>query len=276
MTLDAHQHFWHYDAARHTWMDDSMTVIQRDFMPADLMPELQANGIEGCVAVQADQTEAETHFLLQLAGDYSFIKKVVGWVDLRSSAVEARLHHFSDFEKLAGFRHIVQSEPDVDFLLRKDFCHGIASLEKHGFTYDLLVFPRHLPAVLQLVQRFPRQKFVIDHLAKPAIRTGRFDDWAALMRSIAQHENVWYKVSGLVTEAHWHSWRYEDFVPYLDLVAETFGPQRLLFGSDWPVCLLAGSYGEVLSIVQQYFQHFSSTEKNAVMGGNAAKFYTRI
>ncbi len=270
--LDTHVHFWQFDPVRDAWIDDSMKVLQRDFLPTDLLPELIANGISGCVAVQADQSKAETHFLLQLSENQDFVKKVVGWVDLRSPDVSQRLAYFSQFEKLAGFRHVVQGEADVNFLLRKDFCRGLAALEPHGFTYDILVFPHQLGAVLEFVQLFPRQKFVIDHLAKPYIKDGYFDGWAALMREIAKHENVYCKVSGMVTEADWQGWKYEDFVPYLDLVTEAFGAQRLMFGSDWPVCLLGGSYTDVTGVVRRYF---SGAELAAVMGENGLRFYEK-
>jgi len=267
--LDTHVHFWQFDPVRDAWIDDSMSVIRRDFLPVDFELEMQANGIEGCVAVQADQSEAETHFLLQLAENHDFIKKVVGWTDLRSPDISERLDYFSQFEKLAGFRHIVQGEQDVNFLLRKDFCRGIAALEQHGFTYDILVFPHQLGAVLEFVRRFPNQKFVIDHLAKPYIKDGFFDGWAALMREIAKHENVYCKVSGLVTEAEWNGWKYADFVPYLDLVTEAFGIERLMYGSDWPVCLLGGSYGEVMGIFGRYY----SEREWAVSEESGREFY---
>lgn len=271
--LDTHVHFWQYNPVRDAWIDDSMKVLQRDFLPADLEPEHAAHGISGCVAVQADQSEAETHFLLQLAENHDFIKKVVGWTDLCSPDVAERLVYFSQFEKLAGFRHIVQGEADVNFLLRNDFCRGVSALAAHSFTYDILVFPHQLGAVLEFVRRFPNQKFVIDHLAKPYIWDGHYDGWATLMREIAKHENVYCKVSGMVTEADWQGWKYENFVPYLDLVTEAFGPQRLMFGSDWPVCLLGGSYGDVVGIVRRYFANFSAVEQAGVMGGNGVGFY---
>ncbi|MBI5914682.1 MAG: amidohydrolase family protein [Bacteroidetes bacterium] len=271
--LDTHVHFWQYNPVRDAWIDDSMQVLQRDFLPADLEPKLAAHGISGCVAVQADQSEAETHFLLQLADIYDFIKKVVGWTDLRSPYVAERLAYFSQFEKLAGFRHIVQGEADVNFLLRKDFCRGVAGLEAPGFTYDILVFPHQLGAVLEFVRRFPNQKFVIDHLAKPYIRDGYYDGWAALMLEIAGEENVCCKISGMVTEADRHGWKQDDFRPYLDLVTEAFGTRRLMFGSDWPVCLLAGSYGDVTGVVRRYFGSFSADEQAGIMGRNAMEFY---
>lgn len=271
--FDTHVHFWQFEPVRDAWIDDSMQVLRRDFLPIDLKGELRANGITGCVAVQADQSETETHFLLQLAESNDFIKKVVGWVNLRAPDVPARLEYFSQFEKLAGFRHIVQGEQDVNFLLRKEFCRGIAALEQHGYTYDILVFPHQLGAVLEFVRRFPNQKFVIDHLAKPYIKDGFFDGWATLMQEIAKHENVYCKISGMVTEADWQAWKYEDFVPYLDLAAEAFGTSRLIFGSDWPVCLLGGSYGGIMQMVGQYLKNFSEVERKAVLEGNGHHFY---
>lgn len=272
--LDTHVHFWQFDPVRDAWIDDSMRVIRRDFLPADLEAEMRANGVSGCVAVQADQSETETEFLLQLAESHAFVKKVVGWADLVSPAIAERLDYFSQFEKLAGFRHIVQGEADVNFLLRKDFCRGIAALAPHGFTFDILVFPHQLGAVLEFVRKFPNQRFVLDHLAKPYIKDGYFDGWAAMVREIAKHENVSCKLSGMVTEAAWQGWKYGDFVPYLDLATAAFGAQRLMFGSDWPVCLLGGSYGEVLGIVQRFFQDFSQGEQAAIFNNNGKNFYT--
>ncbi len=273
MVIDAHQHFWKYDRIRHAWIDDSMTSLRRDFMPADLEPLLTAQSIDGCVAVQADQTEEETDFLLELAKQHAFIKGVVGWVDLRAENIEARLEHFSQFEKLKGFRHIVQGEADVNFLLRAPFRRGISRLQDFGFTYDVLVFPHQLGAVLEFVRAFPDQPFIIDHLAKPYIKDGFFDGWSTLMRAIARQENVWCKISGMVTEANWSNWKYDDFVPYLDLVFETFGPRRLIYGSDWPVCLLGGNYEEVKGIIDRYTASLSPGERQLLWGENAVAVY---
>ena len=275
MIMDAHQHFWQYDPVRDAWIDDSMKVIQRDFLPDDLKPDLDPNGVEGCVAVQADQSEAETDFLLQLAEKHDFIKAVVGWVNLRATGLDRQLEYYSSNKKLAGFRHVVQGEKDVNFLLREDFCRGISALEPYGFTYDILVFPHQLGAVLEFVRRFPNQKFVIDHLAKPYIRDGYFDGWATLMREIAKEENVFCKISGMITEADWHHWKYEDFLPYLDQVTTSFGIERLMYGSDWPVCLVAGGYDAVIGIVRRYFDNFTTGEKAKVFGENALRFYER-
>lgn len=273
MILDAHQHFWKFDPVRDAWIDNSMRILQRDFLPPELKQVLSENGVDGCIAVQADQSETETRFLLDLAAEYDFVKGVVGWVDLRAANIGARLDYFAQFPKLKGFRHIVQGEADVNFMLRPAFRRGMALLEKHGLTYDILVFPHQLGAALELVKSCPNQKFVIDHLAKPYIKDRFFDGWAALMRELSRCDNVWCKVSGLVTEADWAHWKYEDFVPYLDLAFETFGPRRLMYGSDWPVCLLGGSYCEVRGILTRYLESFTAAEKDMVWGQNAIDFY---
>ena len=250
-----------------------MLVLQRDFLPTELEKTLAAHGVDGCVAVQADQSEAETHFLIELAVQHDFIKGIVGWVDLRAENIEERLAYFADFPKTKGFRHIVQGESDVNFMLRPDFKRGIASLEKFGFTYDILVFPHQLGAALELAKTFPNQKFVIDHLAKPYIKDGYLEGWAVLMREISRCENVWCKLSGMVTEADWAHWQYENFVPYLDLVCASFGTARLMFGSDWPVCLLGGSYGETKGVLEKHLHTFSPQEQAKIWGGNALEFY---
>jgi L-fuconolactonase len=273
MKIDSHQHFWKYHPVKDAWISDGMKVIQRDFLPADLYPLLEKNNIDGCIAVQADQSEYETHFLLLLAKENDFIKGVVGWIDLRAANLEARLEHFFQFKKLKGFRHIVQGEPEVDFLLQEDFCKGIAKLAKYNFTYDLLIFPKHLPVAVEFVKRFPNQKFVIDHLAKPDFRQTDFTEWEKGMREIARYPNVMCKVSGLVTEADWNNWKEADFTYCLDVVTEVFGINRLMFGSDWPVSLLAASYGESCDIVEHYFSKFSNEEQDKLWGGNAIEFY---
>lgn len=270
--IDAHQHFWHYHPVRHQWINDEMAVIRKDFLPADLAPVLAANGLAGCVAVQADQTEAETDFLLQLANNNDFIKGVVGWVDLRSPQLEQRLAHYAQHKKLKGFRHILQGEAP-EFMLQPSFLEGIQQLHKYNFTYDILIFPQHLSAALQLVKQFPDQAFVIDHIAKPYIKAGLVEEWKRGMALMAQYPNVLCKVSGMVTEADMQQWKEADFTPYLDAVTESFGVNRLMYGSDWPVCLCAGSYRQVLDIVQHYFAGFSADEQQAVFAGNAASFY---
>lgn len=271
--IDSHQHFWKYHPVKDAWISDDMNVIQRDFLPVDLLPLLQENDIDGCIAVQADQSEEETHFLLELAKDNDFIKGVVGWIDLRNPNLKSRLDYFSQFKKLKGFRHIVQAEIEDDFLLRDDFCQGISLLESFSFTYDILILPKHLKVVLKFVQRFPYQKFVIDHLAKPNFKQTDFTDWEKGIRELASCPNVYCKVSGLVTEADWDSWSKTDFTYCLNVVTEAFGINRLLFGSDWPVSLLAASYTQTCEIVENYFSKFSSEEQEKIWNGNAIEFY---
>ena len=273
MRVDSHQHFWHYHPVRDAWITDEMAVLKRDFLPADFLPELRANGIDACVAVQADQSEEETRFLLDLAEKHREIAGVVGWVNLLDERVEERLEYFSHFRKLRGFRHIVQAEPDDRFLMRKEFLRGVGMLSRFGFTYDILIYARHLSVAAEFVQQFPSQKFVVDHMAKPQIKALELDDWSRGMRAIAKHPNVWCKVSGLVTEADWKRWTCDDFRPYLDVVFEAFGFDRLMFGSDWPVCLLGSNYRNVKAIVDDYTQSFSAIDKENIFGGNAIRFY---
>lgn len=273
MKIDAHQHFWRYKSARDAWITDQMAVLKRDFLPEEFAEECAANGIDASVAVQVDQSENETSFLLKLAQKSRHIAGVVGWVDLVSPRVVQRLEHFSHFEKLRGFRHLAQAEKDDRFIAREDFVKGVAQLRQFGFTYDILVYARQLPAAVELASRVPEQRFVIDHLAKPEIKAKRIAPWAAQMREIAQNRNVFCKVSGMVTEADWHQWKPEDFTPYLDVVFEAFGAERLMFGSDWPVCLLVASYRQVKKVIEDYVKGYSEADKGKIFGGTAARFY---
>ncbi|MBC6698593.1 amidohydrolase family protein [Hymenobacter puniceus] len=271
--IDAHQHFWHFDARRDTWITPDMVAIQRDFLPSDLEPLLHRHGLDGCVAVQASQSTAETEFLLELAARHDFIRGVVGWVDLQAENVAEQLAHYAQFDKLKGFRHILQGETDRALMLRPDFRRGIAALQPHGFTYDLLIQPDQLPFAAKLAAEFPHQLFVLDHLAKPLIKAGELEPWRRELQALAAHENVVCKVSGLVTEADWQHWAPQDFRPYLDVVFDAFGPARVLFGSDWPVCNVAGSYGRVVELVQDYVTRFSVAEQAGFWGENAARVY---
>jgi len=273
MRIDSHQHFWHYDPGRDGWITKEMAVLKRDYLPAELNEQMHANRIDRCVAVQVDQSETETQFLLNLTDQHPEIAGVVGWVNLLDKNVGARLEHWSAFEKLRGFRHIVQAEPDDRFMLGKDFLHGISCLARHNFTYDILIYARQLPAASELARRFPSQKFVVDHIAKPAVKAKEIDSWARDIRTLAGSSNVHCKVSGLVTEADWRSWSTDDLKPYLDVVFEAFGTDRLMFGSDWPVCLLAASYSQVNNVVEQYTRDLSASEKEKIFGLNAARFY---
>lgn len=272
MTIDAHQHFWHYDPVRDSWITDEMAVIQRDFLPADLEPVLAENGIDGCVAVQASQSEEETLFLVNMAQNYDIVKGVVGWVDLQSSTLSERLQSFSDYPQIKGFRHVAQAEPD-DFLSRPAVVESIRQLAAFDLTYDILIYPSQLRATLHLVRSVPEVNFVIDHLAKPYIKKQEISRWSNFMAEIAKHPNVSCKLSGMVTEADWHGWSKKDFFPYLDVAFEHFGPGRLLFGSDWPVCLVAANYTQVKTLVEEYLIPWGDEVRASVMGNNAMKFY---
>lgn len=273
MIIDSHQHFWRYDPSRHAWLTDEMSALRRDFLPQDFAPECMASGVDGSVLVQVDQTELETSFLLDLAESSSRIAGVVGWIDLRSPHVALRLQHFSQFKKLRGFRHVAQSEPDDYFLVQPALLEGIAHLRQFGYTYDILIYPKQLPAAIELVSRFPQQRFVLDHIAKPFIKAHALEPWASHIKTLAQSPNVFCKLSGLVTEADWGRWTTDDFRPCLDVVFAAFGPDRLMFGSDWPVCLLAASYSQVKELIETYVDANAPECKEKIFGGNAIWFY---
>lgn len=273
MRIDSHQHFWNYSPETHSWITDEMNLIQRNFLPQDLLPELERQKIDGTILVQVDQNEAENHFFLELAAQNPFIKGTVGWVDLKADNLEERLNFYKSYPVLKGFRHIVQAESDPYFLQNPAFRRGIAALSKYGYTYDILVYPHQLPAAIELVQAFPDQVFVLDHLAKPYIKQGELNQWASFIQHLAEMPNVHCKVSGMVTEANWKNWEFRDFRPFLDVVTEAFGTKRLLYGSDWPVCLVAASYSNVIGICEAYFGSFSADEQLDVMGRNAEQVY---
>jgi L-fuconolactonase len=273
MNIDAHQHFWIYNQKDFNWIDDSMAGIRRNFLPEDLQPELKANAFDGSVVVQTCQTLEETRWLLKLAEHNPSILGVVGWADLRSPDIQSQLTSLTRSPKLVGLRHIVQSEPDDRFLLQPDFLRGISALEEFRLAYDILIYPKHLPVALDFVQRFPRQRFVLDHLAKPPIKSGEIDSWAKGIRALAASPNVFCKLSGLVTEADWKHWTPEHITPYLDVAFESFGEERLMIGSDWPVCLVAASYSRAVRVVKDYVSRLSPNSRAAVLGGNAARFW---
>lgn len=270
--IDSHQHFWKFDPVRDSWIDDSMLKIQKDFLPENLLPLLTENEFSGCVAVQADQSEEQTNFLLDLASKNDFIKGVVGWVDLLDKNIAERLNHFSSHNKLKGFRHIVQGERD-DFMLRKDFRNGIGALKQFKYTYDVLVFHRQLPAVIDLVNSFPDQAFVLDHIAKPDVKLGNILSWEKNIKELAKAENVMCKISGMVTEADWNNWKSDDLKPYLDVIFENFSTKNLMFGSDWPVCNLAADYAKVVGIVEDYIIPLSIQDQNQIWYKNVESFY---
>lgn len=273
MRIDSHQHFWRYSPREHVWMNEQMGALKRDYLPVDLEPLLKESRFDGSVVVQARQNLEETEWLLDLANRYEFIRGVVGWVDLRSEELEGQLDRFAPHPKLKGVRHVVHDEPDDQFMLGADFRHGIGRLADYGLTYDLLLFPKHLPVASRLVDEFPDQPFVVDHISKPPIARGDLSPWREDIQSLAEFPNVYCKLSGMVTEAEWQAWQPSDFEPYLDVVFEAFGPERLMIGSDWPVCKLAGEHSAVMEIVTNYLKRLSPTEQAGVLGENCARFY---
>ena len=272
MKLDSHQHFWSYDAAQYPWIPRG-SALHRDWLPGDLAPLLGAAGLDGCIAVQARQTAEENRWLLELAEHHAIIKGVVGWVDLRAANVGAELAALARHPRFVGVRHVVQDEPDDGFMLGADFLRGIGALRAHRLTYDILINARQLPAAIALAKRFPEQPFVLDHIAKPAIKAGTLSPWREQIRELAKAPNVLCKVSGMVTEADAKAWKPADVRPYLDVVFEAFGEDRVMFGSDWPVCLLAGRYEQVHGLAADYFKQFSLVAQKKFFGGNASKFY---
>jgi L-fuconolactonase len=273
MRIDAHQHFWIYNPQEYAWIDESMAKLRRDFLPEDLKPELDRAGFQGCVAVQARQSLEETHWLLKLATESPFILGVVGWCDLRSPQIRSDLEALSAHPKLVGVRHIVQGEPDDDFLLRPEFLRGISILEEFELAYDILIYDRHLPVAAEFVRRFPRQRFVLDHLAKPQIRNQKLHPWTQGLQNLAAHPNVFCKLSGLVTEADWRDWKPEELISYLDVALECFGSDRLMIGSDWPVCTVAASYSGAVDVVKQFLELRNVKVPEKVLGAHAQQFY---
>ena len=273
MRIDSHQHFWKYNPAHQVWMTDAMAVLRRDYLPDELKPLLQAIQFEGTIAVQARQMIEETEWLLELSDKHDFIQGVVGWVDLRSPILREQLEKYAKHPRLVGVRHVVHDEPDARFLLLPEFRRGIAQLREFCLTYDLLLFPKHLPIAVKLVTEFPNQPFVLDHIAKPGIREGRISPWKEDLKRLAEFPNVFCKLSGLVTEAKWKQWQPEDFHRYLDIVIEAFGTDRVMIGSDWPVCTLSGDYLSTMRIVMDYAQQFSAQVRDDILGRYCARFY---
>jgi L-fuconolactonase len=272
MQVDTHVHFWKYKKSKNNWITNDMKVLQQDYLPETISLTLKRNDINACVAVQVDQSEVETLFLMELSKTHDIIKGVVGWVDLQKENIEERLLYFSQYPIIKGWRHLVQSEPD-DFLLGKNFQRGIAALQPYNYTYDLLIYHHQLKPALEFISRFPGQKIVIDHCAKPDIANKKIDEWKSLMLEIAKYPNVFCKLSGLFTEAKWKQWSPNEFYPYLDVVFEAFSTDRLMFGSDWPVILLSGIYVQWKSLLEKYMENFEEEEREKVFGRNAIRFY---
>jgi len=271
--IDAHQHFWHYDAAEYGWIDDSMASLRRDFRPSGLYPEITQAGVAGTIAVQARQTLEETKWLLELARDNSFIRGVVGWAPIAEASFPKLLEELAENPKLVGLRHVVQAEPD-GFLAGAAFNEGIKALAKAGLAYDILIVERQLPEAIAFVDRHPNQAFVLDHLAKPRIAEAQLERWARNMTELAERENVYCKLSGMVTEADWHRWTIASLQPYVDAALEAFTPRRLMFGSDWPVCTVASTYNQWISAVGELLAKLSGEERGRVFAGTAVEAYS--
>jgi len=272
VNIDAHMHFWRYSRQEYDWIDDRMSVLRRDFLPADAAAVMRAAGMDASVAVQARQTLEETHFLLDLAARHQFIAGVVGWVDLRAADLDDQLAELSAHRKLVGLRHIVQAEPD-DFLRGEAFRRGAAALERYGFAYDILIYARQLPAAIDFAAALPATRLVLDHLGKPDIRGGGFDGWRRDLDRLAKLRHVRAKLSGLVTEADWNAWAIEDIHRYINAALDSFGAERLMIGSDWPVCGVAATYSQVIDLVRSAVADRTPAERAAIMGGTAQTFW---
>ncbi|MGE8081262.1 amidohydrolase family protein [Peribacillus loiseleuriae] len=274
MKIDAHQHFWSYNEKEYPWVNKEMSELQRDFLPEDLKMLLKSLDFDGAVAVQARQSIEETRWLLELTQKNDFIKGVVGWVDLCSPDIIEQLNQFTENPILKGIRHIIHDEADDHFMLREDFQRGISALNDFGLTYDLLLYPKHIPCAIELVKKFPKQSFVLDHIGKPDIKNQVISPWKEDLTELATYKNVYVKLSGMVTEAEWKTWRKEDFKIYLDIVFKAFGPKRIMVGSDWPVCTVSNRYETVMGIVLDYVKQFAPEFKSKILGENCARFYS--
>jgi len=271
--IDSHQHFWKYHPQNHAWINDDMKIIQKDFLPEELSSIFVKEQIDGCVSVQVDQTEAETQFQIELAKDNPFIKGVVGWINLMNPSIEAALEKYHDQPIVKGFRHILQGEVKA-FMLQPEFINGLKALDKKNYTYDLLIYHHQIPEALELLKNLGELKIVVDHIAKPDIKNSHIAEWSKNIKALAKYPNVHCKISGMTTEADWKNWTAEDLTPYLDIVVEAFGTNRLMFGSDWPVCLVASTYDQWLTTVKNYFSSFTKEEQAKIFASNCESFYT--
>jgi len=273
MIIDAHHHFWRYTPEEYGWIGDDMSALRRDFLPHDLAAELNCAGVSGAISVQARQTLNETHWLLELARAQPIIRGVVGWAPLTSEKIESELESLSQDRKLRGIRHVLQDEPDDHYMLREDFNRGISLLGRFDLRYDVLIFERQLPQVIQLVDRHPQQVFILDHIAKPRIKQSQIEPWRTNLIELARRPNVYCKISGMVTEAHWSAWTIQQLQPYFDAALHAFGPGRLMFGSDWPVCLIASSYDRWRETVRQWSAPLSNHEQERLFAATAIQAY---
>ena len=271
--IDSHHHLWRYSQETYPWITNKMNVLRRDFLPSDIATEARANHIDGCVVVQAQQTLDETYTLLEHADRNTFLRGVVGWAPISSSRFPSILEELCSHPKLRGLRHVIQDEPDENYILRKDFNLGIDKLAKQSLVYDVLVFAKHLPQTIAFVDRHPQQIFVLDHMGKPDVARQVLSPWKENIRDLARRDNVYCKLSGLLTEAKWKEWKEDQFQPYVDTVMEAFSPTRIMMGSDWPVCLLAGSYSRWMQLVYQWTSSLSTDEQDCILGKTAVKVY---
>lgn len=273
MRVDAHHHFWRYNPAEYDWISDEMSVIQKDYLPGHLIEQLQSAQFDGSVVVQARQTAEETRWLLELAREHRVIKGVVGWIDLLAPDLRDMLDEYKTETKLKGFRHVLEGEPDPDFMLQENFCLGVQTLAEYGYSYDLLVRSDQLPQTASLVRQLPPMRLVVDHIAKPDIKRQEWHEWSEGLSYLASFDHVHCKISGMVTEADWYKWKPTDFEPYLEHVFQVFGPERVMFGSDWPVCQVAGNYQQVYTLVSDFVRRRYPTHEVAIFGSNAVAFY---
>ena len=273
MIIDSHHHFWKYDPIEYDWIDDSMKVIRKDFLPKNLKTTIQEAGVDGAISVQARQSLEETDWLIGMAHQNEFIKGVVGWLPLIQGNIEEYLEKYADEEKLKGVRHVIQGEPNPEFMLRKDFNHGISLLKKYSLAYDILIVERQLPNTIRFVDQHPDQLFVLDHIAKPLIVRNELSPWKENIQELAKRENVNCKISGMVTEADYQKWTPSQLLPYFEVIMKAFGPDRLLFGSDWPVCLVATTYTNWMNLVRKNIASYTETEQAKIMGENALRLY---
>ena len=273
MRIDAHQHFWKYVPATHGWINDEMSVIRKDFLPNDLEPILSKHHIDGTIAVQADESIDETSLLLSLSEKYDFIKAVVGWIDLRSTEVNDQLAYYKQFKKLVGFRCIMQGQPDEAYLSNESFINNLHSLKAFNYTYDLLVYHHQLPSLLKMIDKVPENKFILDHIGKPDIKKKNISEWKENIFELAKHPGIYCKLSGMITEANHSTWTYDEIVPYMDVVGEAFGTDRICFGSDWPVCLVAGQYDKMIGVVETWASQLNTNTQEKIFGLNTCTFY---
>ena len=273
MKIDSHHHFWNYDPVEYSWIGDHMAKLRRNFTPDDLLKEIQDAGIDGVISVQASQSLKETEFLNDYAKQHDFIKAVVGWVPLANPDVEPHIERWAQEEKVVGMRHVVQDEPDDNFILGKEFNNGVSLLKNYGLLYDILIYERQLSPSIKFVDQHPNQVFILDHIAKPRIGDNAFDPWRAHMQDLAKRENVYCKLSGMATEAKWDDWTPEQIRPYMEIALDAFGPSRMMFGSDWPVALLAIEYKQWVDIVADFVSTLSEEEQAQFWGTTAQEAY---